>query len=782
MTSGDGRANEFKQDSEPDGRASSDIGARPSRLTAASGANIASSQGVHSTKSSAELNKPSAYGAATRSVQSVNSVFCSGGQPSPYSSASVGSNDDAFVSPVISNGAGTMDINTISKLILTASSSAGSEDLADFIMKVSKSSSSSTERDGSTSSETQPRKTAPLSNDSASSFTKDVPSVDREQFDRHPDGKSDSGSIQKVIPSKLPSSGSRSGSVDSINNINSGSIENIPSRIRSHDTSLVSTHDERDSLRRKSAEGKAVEDSNYSANKKLKGSKIPTFGGRKHPKTGTRSDRFVTGSSNDLDASVHKDNKKEGKLPVGKVEPMPSSERDDANLEKSRWKSPRRSSIMRRTTREQNPGTAAGRLYLNNVVYGEGNQDVRIIDGLSASQHDRLQAHAAPDRSAHMPGNNAGTEILQNERRNNLTPELRSGDTSPRDGTSEEDQTTPQEHPPQLTHKTRFSSSPLNPAATNDVTLTASGVSHISPSPADRRTYIPSSTESESLTPEKEKRKPEAVQRDTTIPSTNDATTRYSADHLHHQSTTKGAKYKHLKPRTIQHSETEDLNRVRDIGDELRSLHASKVKTRSPPVPLDSWKPEHSVNNPTSLPPNVHLSLTSVATTTTSVPTLLTSQSLTKTSFASQYLPTSGTGLVQGCHSAVPDSVSTSQSELVGNSSPYQSNSLPDRMPVSSMGMSNRTPVSAGAGSRLSMGLSPMDQYSHLSSYLISPSTFATMSYGTLLATGMSVLGDPEMSRQLRGGFHGHPAEVGARLPFGESVRSGKNCHNFLKD
>ena len=199
-------------------------------------------------------------------------------------------------------------------------------------------------------------------------------------------------------------------------------------------------------------------------------------------------------------------------------------------------------------------------------------------------------------------------------------------------------------------------------------------------------------------------------------------------------------------------------------------------------LPLDSWKPEHSVDNPTSLPPNVHLSLTSVATTTNSIPTLLTSQSLTKTSFASQYLPSSGTGLVRGCHSAVPESVSTSQSELVGNSSPYQSNSLPDRMPVSSMGMSNRTPVSAGAGSRLSMGLSPMDQYSHLSSYSISPSTFATMSYGTLLTTGMSVLGDPEMSRQLRGGFHGHPAEVGARLPFGESVRSGKNCHNFLKD
>ena len=49
-------------------------------LLAASGANITSSQGVHSTKSSAELKKPSAYGAATRSVQSVNSVFCSGGQ------------------------------------------------------------------------------------------------------------------------------------------------------------------------------------------------------------------------------------------------------------------------------------------------------------------------------------------------------------------------------------------------------------------------------------------------------------------------------------------------------------------------------------------------------------------------------------------------------------------------------------------------------------------------------------------------------------------------------
>ena len=662
-----------------------------------------------------------------------------------------------------------MDINTISKLILTASSSAGSEDLADFIMKVSKSSSSSTERDGSTSS-LQPRKMAPLSNDSASSVTKDVPSVGREQVDRQPDGKSESGNIQKVALSKLPGSGSRSGSVDSINKINSGSIENVPSKIRSHDTSLGSAHDERDSPRRKSAEGKAEEDSSYSTNKKLKGSKIPTFGGKKHPKTGTRSDRFVTGSSNDLDTSLHKDNKKEGKLPVGKVEPMPSSERDDASLETSRWKSPRRSSVMRRTTREQDPGPSAERLYLNNVVYGERNQDVRIIDGLSTSQHDRLAAaHAAADRSAHVPGNNVGVEVLQNERRNNRTPDLRSGDTSPRDEVDEEDQTTPQEHPPQLTHKTRFSSTPLNPGATNDVTLTASGVSHISPSPADRRTYIPSSTESENLTPEKERRKPEAVQRDTTIPST-----RYSADHLHHQSTPKGAKCKHMKPRTIQHSETEDLNRVRDIGDELRNLHTSKDKTRSAPVPLDSWKPEHSVNNP-SLPPNVHLSLTSVATTTTTVPTLLTSQSLTKTSFASQYLPTSGTGLVRGCHSAVPDSVSVSQPELVGNISPYQSNSLPDRMPVSSMGMSNRTPVSAGAGSRLSMGLSPMDQYSQLSSYSISPSTFATMSYGTLLTTGMSVLGDPEVSRQPQGGFHGYPGDVGARLPFSESIRSGKN-------
>ena len=371
----------------------------------------------------------------------------------------------------------------------------------------------------------------------------------------------------------------------------------------------------------------------------------------------------------------------------------------------------------------------------------------------------------------------ARAEILQNERRNSRSPTQRSGHSSPADRAGEEDQITPQEHPPDVTRKTRFSSTPLNPDATNDVTLTASGVSHISPSPADRRTYIPSSTESEGLTPEKERRMPQAVQRDTTNPSTNDAMF-YSADHLHHQSTPKGAKSKPMKPRNIQHSETEDLNRVRDIGDELRNLHASKVKTRSVPAPLDSWKPEHSANNP-SLPHNLHLNSTSVTTTTT-IPTLLTSQSLAKTSFASRYLSTSGTGLVRGTQSVLPG-FSTSQSELVGNRSPYQSSSLPGTIAVSSMGMSNRTPVSAGAGSRLSMGLSPMDQYSQLSSYSISPSTFATMSYGTLLTTSMSVLGDPEVSRQPGGGFRGHLAEVGARLPFSESVRSGENCRNFFE-
>ena len=785
VTPGDGSA-EFKQDSEPDGRASSDS-VQPSRLTAGSGANIPSSQAVRNTNSAPELKEPSSRGATRKSVQSANSVVSDSSVSSSNRANRFGadiSDDDAFESPV-ANGLGTMDINTISKLILTASSSAGSEDLADFIMKVSKSSSSSTEMDGSTSSQ-EARKMAPLPKDSASSVTKDVSSADREQFDRQPDGKSQSGNIQKVVPSKLTGSGSRSGSVDSINKIRSGSIENIPSKTRSHDTSLLSTHDERESLRRKSAEGRAEEDSSSSYNKKFKGSRIPTFGGRKHPKSSAGSDRLVTGSS-DLDASVHKDDKnkesrKEGKLPVGKVEPMPSSERDDSNLENSRWKSPRRSSIMPRTTREEDPGPAASRLDLN-VVYGERNQDVRITDGLSTSQHERerLQTQATQDRSAHVPVNSTPAEILQNEARNNHSPTQRSGNTSPGDGIGEEDQITPQEHPPDVPRKTRFSSTPLNPDATNDVTLTASAVSRISPSPADRRTYIPSSTESESLTPEKDRRMPNAVQRDTRInQSTNDAIC-YSADHLHHQSTPKGAKSKPMKPRNIQHNDTEDLNRVRDIGDELRNLHTSKVKTRSAPAPLDSWKPEHSANYP-SLPHNIHLNSTNVTTTTTTtIPTLLTNQSLAKTTFASQYLSTSGTGLVRGTQSALPG-FSTSQSELVSNRSPYQSSSLPGRMPVSSMGMSNRTPVSAGAGSRLSMGLSPMDQHSQLSSYSISPSTFATMSYGTLLTTSMSVLGDPEVSRQPGGGFHGHLAEVGARLPFSESVRSGENCHNFLKD
>ena len=409
VTSGDGSAG-FKQDSEPDGRASSDS-VQPSRLTAGGGANILSSQAVHNI--STEFKKPSSHGTATRSVQSTNSVVSGSSVSSNNRTNRFGADvgdDDAFESPVTSNGLGTMDINTISKLILTASSSAGSEDLADFIMKVSKSSSSSTERDGSTSSQ-QSRKMAPLPNDSASSVTKDVPSVDREQFDRQPDGKSQSGNVQKVVPSKLTGSGSRSGSVDSINKMRSGSIENIPSKTRSHDTSLVSTNDERESLRRKSAEGKAEEDSSSSYNKKFKGSRIPTFGGRKHPKSSTGSDRLVTGSSSDLDASVHKDDKnkdsrKEGKLPVGKVEPMPSSERDDGNLENSRWKSPRRSSVMPRTTREEDTRPAAARLDLN-VVYGERNQDVRIIDGLSTSQHERLQIQATEDQSGHVPGNSS---------------------------------------------------------------------------------------------------------------------------------------------------------------------------------------------------------------------------------------------------------------------------------------------------------------------------------------------------------------------------------------
>ena len=388
----------LKEDSKPDGRASGD-NPHPARFTG-SGANVSSSKAVHHNGGSVpQFKKPVTEGAPIRAP---NSQFGSGGLPSPLASSSVSSNtwdagkmkkpsgdfsdDDAFASPggIGLGGAAAMDISTISKLILTASSSTGSEDLADFIMRVSKSSSSSTERDGSTSSQ-EPRKRAPLINDQASSVPKELPpTAGGGKVDRQPDGKSQIGNKQKVHSVKLTSDEPRSNSVHSVNKVSSGSFDNVPSRVRSVDSSLTSTNDDRESLRRKSAEGKADEDSN----KKFKGSRIPTFGGKKHPKINSGSERLVTCSSNDLDTSLQRDDKakeskKDVKLPVGKVEPMLSSERDDANMDMLRWKSPRRSSMMPRTTREDET-TAMARRDLS--VLSEANQDVRIVDGLSASQ------------------------------------------------------------------------------------------------------------------------------------------------------------------------------------------------------------------------------------------------------------------------------------------------------------------------------------------------------------------------------------------------------------
>ena len=731
---------DMEQDLRPDGRPSDDEMQQSGH--AANSANITlshttQSNSVHSVNTAQQSGKQGANNKTNSTTfQKVNSTYVKSDYAS-HGLPDIG-DDDAF------EAAGTMDISAISKLILTASSTTGSEDLAELIMKVSKSSSASTDRDGSTSSQ-QKTETSPLRKDSKQT------SHHSKGFDRQPDGKPQTTETKKVNPAKSLPKSSYSGSAENLNR----STENLASKIPQRGSK--SKPEDRDSFSRKSAEGKAEEDSNSSFNKKFKGSKIPTYGGRRHAAKSIGSDRYTGHSGSELDVSGHddddkiKEGKKDGKLPVGKVEPMPSFERDDFNQEQSKWKSPRPSSVVSRKPKEDH--LPLPRMDLTSVTGEES--DVRIIDGLSTSQHEQLQltnqvlkSHTNP-KSTEVSNERVNQEVKDLKDVTDNTGCVRSDYVSPK--VSETNgQVTPNEYPPISTVKTRFSSTPMNPGATYNMTIASSAgsKSHISPSPKDRMTYLPSSADLTLVTPEDSKTTVEAVQKPKLPPSS------YSSDNLHYQSTPKSTKTRHIGPRAMH---TEDLSKVRNVEQELKDIHAAKNVTASkerPPNPLNTWKPEHSTN--ISLPNTAQSRSTNV----TSVPTLLTSQSLSKTAFASQYLSASGTRPVHATHSGF-STVPTAESTRDFNSSPYPTGGR----------LSNLTPVSAISSSRLSVSAvsSPMEQYSSLSSYHMSPNTYATLSYGTLLTTGMSALAEPsDYSR-----MYGQATELVGRLPFGDSTRSG---------
>ncbi len=310
---------------------------------------------------------------------------------------------------------------------------------------------------------------------------------------------------------------------------------------------------------RRAAEGREGDQHHVLANQRPRDrskerSRIPTYQGKKSNQKSSGSDTDLQGTgSSDLDNShfeseaaqvqqghAAKDLSSKGQSPVrkdqrplvGKVEPMQSERTNDCfqtspqqiqdgrlqnagqSNERSRdsplWKSPRQSSVFSRSNHDERTQRPLPPLDLQGAIDSTNqDEDMRIIDGLSSSQHERQNQNSAI--SSHAVSQNAVHPDMHSPTLPPDQPPSSADHVTPRlphvAQATASDHVTPQENPQvTLLKKNRFSSTPMHPNTGHvnmNVTSSAeSALSQITPSPKDRMTYLPDSQDITLFTPD----------------------------------------------------------------------------------------------------------------------------------------------------------------------------------------------------------------------------------------------------------------------------------------